>query len=174
VKPSFAFDDPDHFTAGTVGPPGQRAFYLQARQDGEVVTLLLEKAQVAALAEYLAGMLADLPPVAGETAPGGTGLLEPVSEDWRVGALEVAFDDAADRIVVVAVEAVPVEDPDQVVPTDEPARARFQLSRAQVARFIPHAQALMGQGRPPCPLCGRPMDPEGHVCPRSNGHRVTG
>lgn len=171
MSDSFAFDAPDHFTAGTVGPPGHRSFYLQAHQAGELVTLAVEKEQVAALAEYLGGMLADLPPADPGAPAGATDLLDPVEPAWRVGSLAVAFDDSNDRLVVVAEELVP-ESGDGEPEPPEPASARFLLTRAQVAAFIPHAVELIGQGRPPCPLCGRPMDPEGHVCPRSNGHHL--
>jgi uncharacterized repeat protein (TIGR03847 family) len=51
---SFDFERPDRFTTGTVGEPGQRVFYLQARQGRQLVTLKTEKEQVRALAEHLA------------------------------------------------------------------------------------------------------------------------
>lgn len=158
---SFDFRAPDHFVAGTVGPPGRRTFYLQASEGHRVVTLKLEKQQVTALADYLETILRDLAPVG---PPPGTfaSLREPFDESWVVGPLGVAYDERDDRVVLVA-EELQTEDE-----TADPATARFHLDREQVAAFIEHARSLVGAGRPLCTLCGQPMDPEGHVCPRSN------
>ena len=162
---SFDLPEPDRFTAGTVGPPGQRVFYLQAAGEGHVVTLRLEKAQVAALAEYLASVLADLAMPDPGSLPGELELVEPVVAEWVVGQIGVVFDEDRDRMVVQAEELLEeeVEDPDQGV-------ARFALSRAQVAAFVARAAELVSAGRPPCELCGRPKDPEGHMCIKTNGH----
>jgi uncharacterized repeat protein (TIGR03847 family) len=167
VSDSFAFE-PDRFTTGTVGPAGERVFYLQASHDAEVVTLRLEKQQVAALAEYLAGIMADLPPTESEQPVGS--LSEPVDERWTIGSLGVAYDETNDRILIVAEELVAIDE-ETGEPEIEPASARFQLRRGQVVAFIEHAVEVVLSGRPLCPVCGRPMDPDGHVCPRSNGHR---
>ena len=102
MAPSFDFEAPDFFTTGTVGVPGRRTFYLQAREAGSVVTLKLEKEQIRALAEYLAKLLNDLPDPG--ALPRDMALLEPVSEAWVVGSLGVAYDEAADRILIVAEE----------------------------------------------------------------------
>lgn len=159
------FDDPDIFTTGTVGPPGQRVFYLQARDNGRVSTVRLEKQQVAALAEYLQGLLHDLPPPA-EVADAAD-LTEPVVAEFIVGTIGVAYDNDRDRIVIVADELLP-EDPEA-----DPAEAlgeslRLTVTRAQVRALIDRAQELMAGGRPPCRLCGAPLDPSGHACPRAN------
>jgi len=176
VSTSFQFDAPDRFTAGTVGEPGHRVFYLQAAEHGEVATLRLEKQQVAALAEYLAGILADLPDAQDE--PDDVDLVEPVVAEWVVGSLAVAYEEAADRILLVAEELLVEPEPDDesgsspppeaAEASDEPASARFRLTRDQVAAFIRRAAELVVSGRPLCPLCGRPIDPEGHACPRLN------
>src|SRR5262245_21802702 len=104
----FEFDAPDHVRAGAVGQPGERVFYLQARQDGRILSLRLEKQQVAALCEYLAGILNDLPAVT-EDVPGRVELLEPAVSEWVVGALAVAYEEADDRILLVAEELAPEE-----------------------------------------------------------------
>ena len=161
--PSFDFDAPDHFTAGAVGGPGARVFYLQAREGRRVVTLKAEKEQVRALGEYLAGLLAQLPPTT-ETADAKTELLEPVDAVWAVASIGLGYDEARARVVVVANEEV---EEDSGV---EPASARFHITRAQAAAFVERASTLMKGGRPTCPMCSQPMDPTGHVCPRSNGH----
>jgi uncharacterized repeat protein (TIGR03847 family) len=159
---------PERFTTGTVGVPGQRIFYLQGAVGDEVVTLRLEKQQVAALAEYLAGIVADLP--AGESASNAMELTEPVIEEWVVASLGVAFDETTDRVLIVAEELVEIDEATEL-PVSEAATARFHLRRDQVESFIEHAVEVVLAGRPPCPICGRPMNPEGHQCPRSNGHR---
>ena len=163
---SFDLEAPDLFAAGAVGPPGQRIFYLQARQSHALVTLKCEKEQVRGLSEYLANLLARLP-VAGEEPPHTVSLLEPIDAAWDVASLGVGYDQAEDRIVVVAKELVEEES------ADEPATARFRITRLQAAAFVECARDFMKAGRPICQMCGRPMDPGGHVCPRNNGH-VTG
>jgi uncharacterized repeat protein (TIGR03847 family) len=166
---SFLYDlHPDRFTTGAIGEPGRRVFYLQAVEEGRVVTLRLEKQQVAALAEYLAGILADLPP-AEPVDPSLLELVEPVIPHWTIGSLAVAYEQSADRVLIVAEELAP-PDEDMDDPEESPAIARFHLTRSQVNGFIRRAVEVVRAGRPPCPICGRPMDPDGHVCPRSNGH----
>jgi uncharacterized repeat protein (TIGR03847 family) len=172
MSASFELDRPDHFTAGAIGPPGQRVFYLQGREAGTLVTLKCEKEQVAALGEYLGGLLARLAGAA--EAPGDRGeLLQPVVAAWVVGSIGVGYDSEHDRIVVVANERVedeeePAEDPARA----EPASARFAITRTQAAAFVERARGLLKAGRPTCPMCGEPRDPAGHACPRSNGHVV--
>jgi uncharacterized repeat protein (TIGR03847 family) len=167
MSPSFDLHAPDHFTAGTVGPQGQRVFYLQARQPRTLVTLRCEKEQVRGLAEHLADLLADLldrlPAVTTEP-PQEAALLEPIDAAWVIAVLGVGYDQANDRIVIVANELVEEDG------TDEPATARFRITRAQAAAFVERARALVSAGRPICVMCGSPKDPGGHVCPRGNGH----
>jgi uncharacterized repeat protein (TIGR03847 family) len=163
----FDFADVDRFTAGTVGPPGQRVFYLQAAAGAEVVTLKAEKAQVAALAQYLAELLADLPSPADVEVPTDVALAEPFDVAWVVGQLAVVYDEGRDRMVVRADELGVEEEGDDET---TPGMARFALTRAQVQAFVVRATSLVTSGRPPCPLCGRPIDPEGHMCIKTNGH----
>lgn len=163
MSESLEFRAPDHFTAGAVGPPGRRVFYLQAREAGVVLTLRCEKEHVRVLGEYLARLLARLPGGAG-TAAGEAPLLEPLEDRWVVGSLGVGYDRAADRIVIEATELT------EEGAAGEPATARFAVSRSQAAAFAARAEALMRAGRPACPFCSLPLDPGGHVCPRRNGH----
>jgi len=179
VSLSFQLDGPDHFTAGAVGPPGQRVFYLQAREASTMVTLKCEKEQVAALGEYLGGLLARLPATS-QTADEKRELLQPFEAAWPVGSLGVGYDGERDRIVVVANERVEQDDDEEegeaaaeTPGAPEPASARFAITRAQAAAFVERARTLQRAGRPTCPMCGEPKDPAGHVCPRSNGHAVT-
>jgi len=162
MSSSFEIAEVDHLTTGAVGPPGQRVFYLQAGHGTQVVSLRLEKAQVAALVAYLAGMLADMPPP-GEITTTGMDLIEPVVAEWVVASLGVSYDEDADRVVILAEELVEEG--------DEPARARLTATREQVAALSVRGAEAVAAGRPPCPLCGQPLDPEGHTCPRLNGHR---
>lgn len=170
---SFDFAEPDHVTAGAIGPPGQRVFYLQARQGAEVVSLRLEKQQVAALCDYLSGILNDLAPV-NEPLPPSLDLIEPIVPEWVVGALAVAYEEADDRILLVAEEFVPPTEDEEGNPTaafaDEvdASSARFRLTRAQVRAMVVHAMQVVTAGREICQICGRPMDPSGHFCPRNN------
>lgn len=162
---SESFDLPEltRLLVGTVGPPGQRVFYLQAHADGAVVTLKLEKGQVAALAEYLGQLLADVLPPA-DVAPAPVPLRPPVEPAWTVGSMGVSYDEDLDRVLVVA------EEIEADLPVADPGRARFRLTRAQTAQFVADAGEVVDAGRPPCPLCGRPLDPTGHVCVKTNGH----
>jgi len=178
MSESFDLEAPDHFTAGAVGAPGQRVFYVQGRQAGRVITLKAEKEQVGGLAEYLQGLLAKSP-VAAEEMPPDLGLLEPVNPAWDVGAVGVGYDERNDRILVVANEMVESEEDEEEegqaeareAEKPEGATARFRITRAQAARFVERARALMKAGRPTCQVCGGPIDPGGHLCPRRNGHK---
>ena len=161
MSSSFELREIDWLTTGTVGPPGQRIFYLQARHEGGVMSLRLEKAQVAALCQYLDELLEDLPPV--EPAAGDMDLVEPVVPEWVVASLGVTYDEEDDRVIVVAEELVEEG--------ASPARASIRARRDQIAAFIRHGVSVVAAGRPPCPLCGGPVDPEGHMCVRLNGHR---
>ena len=164
MTPSFDLDAPDHFTAGAVGPQGERVFYIQGRQGARLVTLKSEKEQVRVLATYLAQLLDKLP-TASEPTPQRIDLLEPVDAAWPVASLGLGWDEERQRIVVIAESLVEEEG-------DEAATARFAITRAQATAFVEHAEALVKAGRPICPMCSQPKDPGGHVCPRSNGHVV--
>jgi uncharacterized repeat protein (TIGR03847 family) len=164
MSASFEFVAPDHFTAGAIGPPGQRVFYLQSREKGTLVTLKSEKEQVRALAQYLSGLLEKLPAVATATPP-APALLEPIDAVWIVASIAVGYDEARDRILVVANELLEDEEGDA-------ASARLLITRAQASAFIKQANDLMKASRQICQWCNQPKDPGGHVCARSNGHVV--
>lgn len=168
---SFELPEAEWATVGAVGEPGQRTFYIQARQGQQLLTLKVEKQQVAALAQFLGEVLADLPAPEEPTAAGAPGLEEPVLAEWAVGSIQLAYDSSADRIVMLAEEV----DDDEAETLDDPlssqGAARIGLTRASAALIIRVGAELVSAGRPACPLCGRPMDPEGHSCPRTNGHR---
>lgn len=164
MSTSFELPSPDDFLPAAVGPPGERVFYVQAREGDQVVTLRLEKAQVSALAEHISGMLRDLPPTTAEQS--ATELTEPVIAEWVVGSMGVAYDEERDRIILVAEELVDEDNPDP-----DSGSARIALSRELAVGFVERAREVVSAGRPLCQVCGLPKDPEGHICPRSNGHR---
>lgn len=164
MSASFEFVAPDHFTAGAIGPPGQRVFYLQSREKGTLITLKSEKEQVRALAQYLSGLLEKLPAVATATPP-APALLEPIDAGWIIASIAVGYDEARDRILVVANELLEDEEGDA-------ASARLLITRAQASAFIKQANDLMKASRQICQWCNQPKDPGGHVCARSNGHVV--
>ena len=177
MSTSFELDDVDHLTTGTIGPPGQRVFYLQAAQGDQLVSLRLEKTLVAALVRYLGALLADLPPAG--LLPTDLALREPVVTEWVVGGLGASYDEQADRVVLLAEELVDAELTGEALADEESrgdeehggAVARFGATREQIAAFAMHGAGVVEAGRPPCPLCGQPLDADGHVCARLNGHR---
>lgn len=211
----FLFDPPDRFVAGTIGQPGNRTFYLQARRASQVVSVVLEKVQVAVLAERLGVLLDELEargitPRA-EGAPGDPGPLdEPLNEAFRATTLTLGWDGDSEQILVEARAGTgedDEEDEDAVEEADEgetvidlsaveglagsPAgellaafegtdedddeeadTLRVRMSAEDARSFVNGALALVAAGRLPCPLCGQPLDPAGHICPRRNGHYV--
>lgn len=168
----FIFDAPDRFIAGTMGEPGDRAFYLQARKGDALVSVGLEKVQVAALAQRLDDLLDAVEAPAEPVKADDGGLEEPVVELFRVGAMALAWDPGSEAIVIEA--QTPTEDGDYLELPDEaddgPDLLRVRIDAARARGFVRRAEALLSSGRPACPFCGQPLDPQGHFCPRGNGH----
>jgi len=178
----YLFDPPERFVAGTVGEPGDRTFFLQARDGPRVVSVVLEKVQVAVLADRLGELLSELErrgvetvaelAIAGEdVAP----LDEPLNEAFRAGTLTLGWDGDAERVLVEAraqsedgEELDPDEDDDE--DEDGPDLLRVRITAEAARGFVLRAARVVAAGRPPCPLCGAPLDPTGHICPRRNGH----
>jgi uncharacterized repeat protein (TIGR03847 family) len=163
---------PEVFTADYVGEPGERAFYLQSRTQQSVLTCAIEKQQVAALAERMRELLllVDREDTVGATPPARDPALalQPLDPEWRVGTMGLAYEETSDQVVVLAQQAGAEEEPGEIV---EDEGVRFMLRRDQARAFVLHAVAIVDEGRPTCQLCGLPMDPAGHDCPASNGHR---
>ncbi len=150
----------DSFTTGTVGPKGQRTFFLQATSGGTTVSLKLEKQQVMAMAEHLANLLEDLPEIGAHEWTSAPALVEPVEADWVIGAMGAMYDSTADNVVVMAEEIV--EDPD----VEDAATATFRIGRGQTLAFIERAHEVVEAGRPPCNWCSRPLNHgEDGFCP---------
>jgi uncharacterized repeat protein (TIGR03847 family) len=179
----YAFEPPERFVAGTVGPPGERTFFLQARGGGRLVSVALEKVQVALLAEKLDELLmeahrrfgVDVPEAAAGPADNEP-LDTPLDEEFRVGTLGLAFDVDTATVVIEAIaagegEAEAEDDEEDEAATADRDRLRVRLTPAATRAFIDRARRVVASGRPPCPLCGQPLDARGHLCPRHNGYR---
>ena len=182
------YDEPDRFVAGTVGQPGERAFFLQAREGNRITSVACEKQQVSVLAEHLDRVLdevvrrstgeADVPPSAAKTRDTDP-LDAPITEEFRVGTMTIAWDPSIDRIVIELFSNVDLEDAaeDEAVEAEESDEVGadevfvVKITAAYARDFVARAQALVSAGRPPCPFCLQPLDPEGHICPRANGYR---
>lgn len=162
-----------HITIGTVGPPGQRTFFLQASQGETLVSLIIEKEQARALALGIQQFLLQLEERGLHQPTGEVSiteedleLREPLVPEFRVGQLGLGYDEEQDLLVVVA-QALPEADElesEEFVPV-----ARFWATREQMRVLSEHALKVVAAGRPICPLCGEPINPEGHFCPRRNG-----
>ncbi len=166
---------------GTIGAPGSRTFFLQAREGARVVSVSLEKVQVAALAQRLVELLeelegrgvseaAEMAGETGDTAP----LDEPLNEAFRAGTLSLGWD-SEDRMVILQAREMTDEEGADDEPEDDdsedgPDVLGVRFSPAEARRFVARAVRILAAGRPPCPLCGQPLDPQGHLCPRRNGH----
>jgi uncharacterized repeat protein (TIGR03847 family) len=191
-------EQPDRFVAGTVGPPGSRTFFLQARSGSRITSVALEKQQVSILAERVDLLLdealrrsggdAVIPAVAPVDLRDGEPLDQPIVEEFRVGTITLSWD-SEDGVVVIELFPVAVpSEPSEEDEADDSDDARVEASSADLeveadevvlvklqpayARaFVRRAQSVVSAGRPPCQFCGGPLDPEGHICPRANGFR---
>lgn len=184
----YNFDNPARFVAGALGQPGSRAFYLQAREGTTIVSVVLEKVQVAVLAERLTALLDEVrtrgasvpeePPAdSRDEAP----LDEPISEAFRVGTMAIIWDGQEESVVVEAramtedeeeAEGEGVEDETATELKDDengPDALRVRIEPGRALAFARRALEVVAAGRPPCPFCGQPLNPEGHICARRNG-----
>ena len=177
------FRTPDRFVAGTVGEPGNRTFYLQAAHENRVVSVMLEKQQVAVLAERIGALLNEVHRRFGQPLPPQVEaddldpLITPVDAEFRVGTMGLGWDAEA-RSVVVELLAVTDAAVDASVILDDaedgPDAVRVFLSPESARQFAARSQAVISAGRPPCPICDEPLDPAGHLCVRTNGYRRGG
>jgi uncharacterized repeat protein (TIGR03847 family) len=159
-----------HLTIGTIGPPGQRTFYLQGSRGIQTISLVIEKEQAIVLANSLFSLLEELekrfpaPTTSSEdTVWMDMRLREPVEPIFRVGNMGVGYNEMSDQIVLVTYELVEEE--------EEPDVVSFWATRTQIKTLVQHTQEVVSAGRPICGNCGRPIDPEGHFCPNRNGHQ---
>ena len=175
------FENPDRFVVGTVGQPGERTFFLQVREGNRLTSMSLEKSQVQALAERLDFMVREikkndptfiLRPLARDDGP----LETPIEEEFRIGVISLAFDTSA-QMIQIDLQAVSesaeenIEFSDDELSEKDLDLVRILLPPSEVDRFSKRAAIVVAAGRQPCPFCGGPLDPKGHLCPRSNGYR---
>ena len=191
------YDSPDRFVAGTVGQPGERTFFLQAREGNRITSVVVEKQQVSVLAEHLdkvldevlrrSGPSAQVPPA--HDRPTDTDPLDaPITEEFRVGTMTIAWDAEIHKIVIELFSNVDADDDDDFDADEELSAAAaaalegsdevdadevfvVKITPGYARDFVARAQALVAAGRPPCPFCLQPLDPAGHICPRANGYR---
>ena len=164
------FTNPQRCVAGTIGEPGERAFYIQARSDNRVVSVALEKAQVQAVANRLELMIAEVrksnPLIAIQSLPVDDAPLDtPVDEEFQVGAISLAWDEDEQLITL---ELYELEEDEEDAEGDV---LEINFSLGVASSFANRSKALVNAGRVPCPFCGIPIDPRGHLCPRANGYR---
>lgn len=169
--------NPDIFTADYVGEPGRRSFYLQARGAEGLLSFPIEKQQVIVLAEKLRELLLlvdgdDTVISASAGRDPALAFTEPMSDETQVGTIGLAYEEDSDRVVVL-LQPVPAEDEEDEAVVDDASGVHLELRRDQVRAFVLHAIAVVNEGRAICQLCGLPMDPAGHRCPASNGHRLS-
>ena len=179
----YEFDSPERFVVGTVGEPGERTFFLQARQGGRITSVAFEKTQASALADRMDQLLDEVRQTRSDQIAvperfvglADTGPLDvPIVEEFRVGAMALGWDESTHRVVV---EAHAVDESGGDVPeiADDDAEGqdtmRVWLTADQARAFAERARAVVSAGRPACPFCSQPLDPGGHICPRANGYR---
>src|SRR5262249_16161615 len=186
----YTYDSPERFVAGTVGQPGQRTFYLQASSAGRTTSVVVGKFQVSLLSHPTHHLPHQALPRSPRPGRGGGGAAPaaarcavpehprralPLTGDFRGGAMAHGWDGEDEQVVIEAQEEpdTPIEPLAEEVPEDGPGVLRVRLTPAAARAFSKRAIQIVGQGRPPCPLCGLPLDEDGHICPRQNGHRVS-
>jgi uncharacterized repeat protein (TIGR03847 family) len=173
------FRSPERFLAGTIGQPGEREFFLQVVDGRRILSVSCEKQQVAVLADRLGSLITEVARRFGAQAdPGGSGdtelnLTTPVDAEFRVGTMGLAWDGEGSQVIVELLALSEEEVGEDIVLEDRedgPDALRVFLSLAAARDFAKHAEQVVAAGRPPCPLCGNPLDPDGHICPRLNGY----
>lgn len=179
----YRYEFPDRFVAGAIGDPGRRTFFVQARLGSRLTSVRCEKQQVQVLADHLERVLDELQrlsegaldiPDAREGVTDRDPLDAPLHEDFRAGTMTIAWDSLLSAVQVELFSETDAE-PADVMFADERTEGEaleVKVSPAQARDFVARARELIAAGRPACPFCGQPIDPEGHICPRSNGYRT--
>ena len=165
MSEDFEYDGVDRITFGALGPPGRRTFYLQAHQGLDKITLVVEKDHVVALGEGTQEIFSSsgYPAESIEWDADSMALEEPVEPAFRVATIAIGYAEDRDLVLIEC----------RARPDDEPGpSARFWITKAQLEALSAYGLIVAAQGRPICPLCRVPMDPEGHQCFATNGHRT--
>ena len=176
----FLFDPVERFVVGTVGLPGERTFFIQARTGSRLVSVSLEKAQVAAIADRVLQILREIRLSEPLTVIERVGyddqpLESPIDEEFRVGVIGLAY--VSDRrLIEIDLQAITDSDnaDDELLEIDTSSEQdilRVLMTLGYAESFAKRANTVVAAGRAPCPFCGGPIDPNGHLCPRSNGYR---
>jgi len=181
----FEYRLPERFVVGTVGMPGDRTFYLQAKSGNDITAVAFEKQQANVLAERIDQLLDEVrgtrapedvvpqkaPPELADDAP----LDVPLDEEFRVGAMALGWDEANNLVVIEAHAVSDVEDfePPELADDDAdgPDTLRVWLAAPYARAFAERTRSVIAGGRPSCPFCQQPLDPHGHICPRANGYK---
>jgi len=178
----------DRITTDAVGEPGQRTFYLQVRAGTELITVVVEKEQVMLLSQSVLELLADVPLETGALGDAELTLEEPIDPRFRAGRLSIGYDPDQDRFLLEITEYDPERDDEDesgdeteeedlirslTEELDDRETIRLWASREQMLAVSRHGAEVAERGRPTCRFCGNPIDPEGHVCPATNGHRAS-
>ena len=166
----YEFTRPERFVAGTVGEPGERAFYLQLRSSSRLFSVAVEKAQVQAMCARLDVMINEIrktnPLLTIEKFSIDDAPLEsPIDAEFQIGAMSLAWDEETQ---LICVELFELEDDEE---EGEGEVVEINISVGMAAAFAARSKAVVNAGRLPCPFCGIPIDPRGHLCPRANGYR---
>lgn len=166
----YEFSKPDRFIAGTVGQPGERAFFIQLRSSSQLFSVSVEKAQVQAIVARLEIMIAEIkksePLIAIEKFPLDDLPLEsPVEPEFQIGGISLAWDEQAQMLSLALYE---LEDDEEDTEGDV---VEIAITVGMAAAFASRSKAVINAGRLPCPFCAIPIDPRGHLCPRANGYR---
>ena len=172
------FESVDRFTVGTVGIPGERTFFLQIRSQLALISLSLEKSQVAAISERLDYMLKEIrsihplsprPQLQRDSLP----LDNPVMDEFRIGSIAIFYDEASEKIQIDLRELnLNSDEEEENLPVlDDVEIVRIFITPSQALIFHDRAELVIAAGRQPCPFCGMPIDPQGHLCARANGYR---
>lgn len=176
------YEFPERFVAGTVGEPGERTFFVQARQGNRLTSVSCEKRQVQVLADHLERVLDELQrlsegalriPKAREHADDLDPLDAPLEEDFRAGTMTIAWDSLLSAVQIELFSETDDDEP-EVIFADERTEGEaleVKITPTQARDFVARARDLIAAGRPSCPFCGQPLEPAGHICPRSNGYR---
>lgn len=171
MSEEFKLDSVGFITVETIGPPGQRIFHLQAGEAEQLFTFLIEKEQASALADTIVEMIDEISEKFKILTPDASIALfdfelhEPILPLFRVGQMGLGYDSENDRLILLLHELQPEDT------GEEPRSARLAATREQMSALARHSRQVVQGGRPICGNCGRPMDPEGHFCPKSNGHK---
>lgn len=165
----FDFDEVDAFTVGAIGSPGSRTFFIQARRGTTWVTVKCEKQQAAAISTHLRRLLSDLPSPTSKPLPAAMDLATPIDAVFVLGPVGLGYDRANDKVLVQLEEVILTDEQGQPIEDGaDRGYLRLFLTLSQAAAFCDHADEVVAAGRPACRWCGRPIDPEGHACPRMN------